>query len=124
MLAIYEQLIPPHDSLRKPLYVVIAITVGSALAALFSDSFWCGPNLSVNWYGASRLLRVRKDVADVTDRSHDLPGDCSIFTSYSLFRPLWSLCFTCEVLSKKNHSQLAVCHLLMPQFSSCRFPSC
>jgi len=76
MLAIYAQLIPRHNTLRKPLYFVIAFTAGSALVALFSDTFWCGPDPSVNWYGAGLSLMWRvKDTADLSTQDWRSCGD-------------------------------------------------
>ncbi|CAM1509672.1 Fc.00g000070.m01.CDS01 [Cosmosporella sp. VM-42] len=66
MLVIYTHLIPRHNLLWKPLYVVIVITVGCALVALFSDTFWCGWDPSVNW--------------DIDDgMANTLLADCAVF---------------------------------------------
>ncbi|EJT72180.1 hypothetical protein GGTG_09047 [Gaeumannomyces tritici R3-111a-1] len=79
MLAIYYQLIPPHQrALRAGLYVVTAVTVAAVLITVFTDAFWCGPDPSVNW-------KVGENV-------------CSTFTSTTLMVNNWALCITVEAL--------------------------
>jgi len=52
MLAIYFQLIPRHGKyLRWALYFVTAFTVSAMLVTIISDTFWCGKDPSVNWWG-------------------------------------------------------------------------
>ncbi|KAK3304928.1 uncharacterized protein B0T15DRAFT_255994 [Chaetomium strumarium] len=79
MLAIYFQLLT-HQGVwqRWALYFVTAFTGSSALITLFADTFWCGPEPSINWSTA--------------------PDACSTFTSITLVRINWALCITCEVL--------------------------
>ncbi|KAL8349163.1 hypothetical protein RB601_002018 [Gaeumannomyces tritici] len=79
MLAIYYQLIPPHQrALRAGLYVVTAVTVAAVLITVFTDAFWCGPDPSVNW-------KVGENV-------------CSTFSSTTLMVSNWALCITIEAL--------------------------
>ncbi|KAL8415247.1 hypothetical protein RB594_006187 [Gaeumannomyces avenae] len=79
MLAIYYQLIPPHQrALRAGLYVVTAVTVAAVLITVFTDTFWCGPDPSVNW-------KVGENA-------------CSTFTSTTLMVSNWALCITIEAL--------------------------
>ncbi|KAI8266523.1 hypothetical protein K4K58_009607 [Colletotrichum sp. SAR11_239] len=50
MLAFYFKLIPKTmPLLRKALYGVSALTLTFAVTTCFLDTFWCGPNVSVNW---------------------------------------------------------------------------
>lgn len=51
MVAIYYHLIPLHFHMLRRALHFIAFFVGSAfLITLFSDTFWCGPHPSVQWY--------------------------------------------------------------------------
>ncbi|KAL8391835.1 hypothetical protein RB595_002150 [Gaeumannomyces hyphopodioides] len=79
MLAIYYQLIPRHQkALRAGLYLVTAVTVAAVLVTVFTDTFWCGPDPSVNWAVGEKV--------------------CSTFTSTTLMVTNWSLCITIEAL--------------------------
>lgn len=80
MLAFYFKLIPKTmPLLRKALYGVSALTLTFAVTTCFLDTFWCGPNVSVNW---------------------DLKGTCSTFDSKDVFRIDWVLNFISDLLSK------------------------
>ncbi|KAF9878354.1 archaeal flagellin n-terminal-like domain-containing protein [Colletotrichum karsti] len=78
MLAFYFKLIPKTmPLLRKTLYGVTALTVTFAVTTCFLDTFWCGPNVSVNW---------------------DIDGSCSTFDSKDVFRIDWVLNFISDIL--------------------------
>ncbi|OHE95097.1 archaeal flagellin N-terminal-like domain-containing protein [Colletotrichum orchidophilum] len=78
LLAFYFKLIPPTmPLLRKALYGVSALTVTFAVTTCFLDTFWCGPNVSVNW---------------------DIEGSCNTFDSKEVFRIDWALNFVSDVL--------------------------
>lgn len=65
MLAIYFQLFPGHDRpLRMALYFVTAFTISAALVTIFSDTFWCGKDVSVNWCDKSRYRPARRASAN------------------------------------------------------------
>jgi len=50
MLAIYFHLIPRHEFLlRWAFYFVAVFTGAAALVTIFSDTFWCGGDPSINW---------------------------------------------------------------------------
>ncbi|KAK6855274.1 hypothetical protein PG995_008806 [Apiospora arundinis] len=79
MVAIYHHLIPRHfHMLRHALYFVGFFVGCSFLITFFSDTFWCGPHPSVQWWPG--------------------PHSCSTFESKTLMKLNWSLCFTCEAL--------------------------
>ena len=81
MLAFYLQIVPfTFPALRKVLYAVIAFVVCSSLITLFSDTFWCGPHVSINW-------------------SSD-PDACSVFAAMHLVKMNWALNFISEIFSK------------------------
>ncbi|KAK2767209.1 archaeal flagellin n-terminal-like domain-containing protein [Colletotrichum kahawae] len=78
MLAFYFKLIPKTmPLLRKALYGVSALTLTFAVTTCFLDTFWCGPNVSVNW---------------------NLNGTCSTFDSKDVFRIDWVLNFISDLL--------------------------
>lgn len=79
LLAFYFKLIPPTiPGLRKFLYAVTGLTVAFALTTCFLDTFWCGPNVSVNW---------------------DIEGTCSTFDSKNVFRIDWAMNFASDLMS-------------------------
>lgn len=93
MLAFYFKLIPKTmPLLRKALYGVSALTLTFAVTTCFLDTFWCGPNVSVNW---------------------DLKGTCSTFDSKDVFRIDWVLNFISDLLSKFPRSPPA-CDIAVP----------
>ena len=50
MLVVYYKLFPWHQkAMRRALYVVTAFTAASMLWTVSADTFWCGPDPSVNW---------------------------------------------------------------------------
>ncbi|KXH53964.1 archaeal flagellin N-terminal-like domain-containing protein [Colletotrichum salicis] len=78
LLAFYFKLIPPTmPLLRKALYGVSALTISFAVTTFFLDSFWCGPDVSVNW---------------------DTEGSCSTYDSKDVFRIDWAMNFVSDVL--------------------------
>ncbi|KAL0934626.1 archaeal flagellin n-terminal-like domain-containing protein [Colletotrichum truncatum] len=78
LLALYFKLVPQTmPILRKALYGVTGLTVAFAITTCFLDTFWCGPNVSVNW---------------------DLDGTCSTFESKNVFRIDWGMNFVSDIL--------------------------
>ncbi|EXF73878.1 archaeal flagellin N-terminal-like domain-containing protein [Colletotrichum fioriniae PJ7] len=78
LLAFYFKLVPPTmPILRKTLYSVSALTISFAVTTLFLDTFWCGPDVSVNW---------------------DIEGSCSTYDSKDVFRIDWAMNFVSDVL--------------------------
>jgi hypothetical protein len=50
IITFYANLVPvTHPEMRTALYVLAAITTSFALATFFGDTFWCGPDPSINW---------------------------------------------------------------------------
>ncbi|WAO91732.1 Hypothetical protein NCS54_00921300 [Fusarium falciforme] len=81
IIAFYYNLIPPtHPQMRIALYILTFITGAFALVTFFGDTFWCGPDPSVNWRRTS-------------DES------CTVFAAMDLMRLNWSLNFITEVLN-------------------------
>ncbi|KAK8053238.1 hypothetical protein PG996_012539 [Apiospora saccharicola] len=79
MVAIYYHLIPMHFHMLRRALHFIGFFVGSAFfITFFSDTFWCGPHPSVQWWPG--------------------PHSCSAFESKTLMQLNWSLCFSCEAL--------------------------
>jgi hypothetical protein len=66
--------------LRKALYAVAIFTGSAMVTTFFLDTFWCGPEVSVNWSLEE--------------------GACNTFTSKTVFRIDWSMNFMSDVLSK------------------------
>ncbi|KAM5343667.1 hypothetical protein ACJ41O_012204 [Fusarium nematophilum] len=80
IIAFYYNLVPPtNPRMRKALYVLTGITATCALITFFGDTFWCGPDPSVNW--------IREDAS------------CTVFAAMDLMRLNWSLNFLTEVLN-------------------------
>lgn len=81
IIAFYFNLVPfTHPGMRTLLYALAGLTASFSLVTLFSDTFWCGPDPSVNWLD--------------TDEDH-----CQAFMSMKLMRINWAMNFTSEVLS-------------------------
>ncbi|KAL2678778.1 hypothetical protein Neosp_009529 [[Neocosmospora] mangrovei] len=81
IIAFYYNLIPPtHPQMRIALYILTFITGAFALTTFFGDTFWCGPDPSINWR-----------------RTDD--ESCTVFSSMDLMRLNWSLNFITEVLN-------------------------
>ncbi|OBS28458.1 hypothetical protein FPOA_02396 [Fusarium poae] len=81
ILAFYFNLVPcTHPGMRTLLYALTGLTACFSLVTFFSDTFWCGPDPSVNWLD--------------TDEEH-----CQAFMSMELMRLNWSMNFTSEVLN-------------------------
>jgi hypothetical protein len=81
IIAFYFNLVPcTHPGMRTILYALTGLTASFSLVTFFSDTFWCGPDPSVNWLD--------------TDKEH-----CQAFMSMELMRLNWSLNFTSEVLN-------------------------
>ncbi|KAG8676512.1 hypothetical protein FPOAC2_02613 [Fusarium poae] len=81
ILAFYFNLVPcTHPGMRTLLYALTGLTASFSLVTFFSDTFWCGPDPSVNWMD--------------TDEEH-----CQAFMSMELMRLNWSMNFTSEVLN-------------------------
>ncbi|KAL6921248.1 hypothetical protein FSST1_005274 [Fusarium sambucinum] len=81
ILAFYFNLVPfTHPGMRTLLYALTGLTASFSLVTFFSDTFWCGPDPSVNWLD--------------TDEEH-----CQAFMSMELMRLNWSMNFTSEVLN-------------------------
>ena len=81
IIAFYFNLVPcTHPGMRTLLYALAALTASFSLVTFFADTFWCGPDPSVNWLD--------------TDEEH-----CQAFMSMTLMRINWSMNFTSEVLS-------------------------
>ncbi|GJC88489.1 hypothetical protein ColLi_11327 [Colletotrichum liriopes] len=80
LLAFYFKLVPPTmPLLRKVLYGTCGLTLAFAVTTCFLDTFWCGPNVSVNW---------------------DLESTCSTFDSKAVFRIDWGMNFVSDLLSR------------------------
>ncbi|RGP77938.1 hypothetical protein FLONG3_3895 [Fusarium longipes] len=80
IIAFYFNLVPcTHPGMRTLLYALAGLTASFSLVTLFSDTFWCGPDPSINW-------------ADTED-------NCQAFMSMELMRLNWSMNFTSEVLN-------------------------
>ncbi|KAK1995323.1 archaeal flagellin N-terminal-like domain-containing protein [Colletotrichum falcatum] len=78
LLSFYFKLIPPTIPwLRKVLYVTSGLTVAFAMSTAFLDTFWCGPDVSVNW---------------------SLDSTCSTFDSKVVFRIDWGMNFVSDLL--------------------------
>jgi len=101
MLTLYFKLIPiTLPGLRTMTYIVTGFTAASALVTLFADIFWCGLNVSVNWY--VKLLFSLSFLVSTNvflERSTE-PDSCTAFTSMTLVRINWSTNITTEALSK------------------------
>ncbi|CAF3577933.1 unnamed protein product [Fusarium graminearum] len=81
IIAFYFNLVPfTHPGMRTLLYALAGLTASFSLVTLFSDTFWCGPDPSVNWLD--------------TDEDH-----CQAFMSMKLMRINWAMNFTSEVLN-------------------------
>ncbi|OHW94828.1 putative archaeal flagellin n-terminal-like domain-containing protein [Colletotrichum incanum] len=79
LLAFYFKLVPATmPLLRQVLYGTSGLTLAFAVTTCFLDTFWCGPNVSVNW---------------------DLESTCSTFDSKAVFRIDWGMNFVSDVLS-------------------------
>ncbi|KAH8168450.1 archaeal flagellin N-terminal-like domain-containing protein [Sarocladium implicatum] len=80
IIALYYGLVPSWSrTMRIALHVLASITIGASLFTLFADTFWCGPDISINWLGPE--------------------GSCSVFESMELMRANWALNFLTEVLN-------------------------
>ncbi|EEU43355.1 uncharacterized protein NECHADRAFT_45239 [Fusarium vanettenii 77-13-4] len=80
IIAFYYSLTPPkHPEMRIALQILTFITGAFALITFFGNTFWCGPDPSVNW------------------RTSD--ESCTVFSSMDLMRLNWSLNFITEVLN-------------------------
>jgi len=79
-LAVYYAIVPPlhKPKMRMTLYALTFITVGSSLFTLFADTFWCGPDPSVNWNEHS---------------------ECTVWSAMDLMRANSSLNFATEILN-------------------------
>ncbi|KAJ0164457.1 hypothetical protein CTA2_949, partial [Colletotrichum tanaceti] len=78
LLAFYFKLIPPTmPILRKVLYGTSGLTLAFAITTCFLDTFWCGPNVAVNW---------------------DLEGACSTYDSKAVFRIDWGMNIVSDLL--------------------------
>ncbi|QPC68006.1 hypothetical protein HYE67_010237 [Fusarium culmorum] len=81
IIAFYFNLVPfTHPGMRTLLYALAGLTASFSLITFFSDTFWCGPDPSVNWLD--------------TDEDH-----CQAFMSMKLMRINWAMNFTSEVLN-------------------------
>ncbi|KZL71731.1 archaeal flagellin n-terminal-like domain-containing protein [Colletotrichum incanum] len=79
LLAFYFKLVPATmPLLRQVLYGTSGLTLAFAVTTCFLDTFWCGPNVSVNW---------------------DLESTCSTFDSKAVFRIDWGMNFVSDVLT-------------------------
>ncbi|KAF4458418.1 hypothetical protein FALBO_14844, partial [Fusarium albosuccineum] len=80
IVAFYHNLVPvTHPEMRILLHALTGITVSFALITFFCDTFWCGPDPSIDWTG-----------------DHE---SCTVFTSMLLMRLNWALNFISEVLN-------------------------
>ncbi|KAK2008215.1 archaeal flagellin N-terminal-like domain-containing protein [Colletotrichum eremochloae] len=78
LLAFYFRLVPPTmPLLRKVLYGTSGLTLAFAMTTCFLDTFWCGPDVSVNW---------------------SLDSTCSTFDSKVVFRIDWGMNFVSDLL--------------------------
>lgn len=81
LCALYFKLIPQTmPILRKAMYAVSALTLVFAIVTCFLDTFWCGPDPSVNWSLEE--------------------GACSTYESKGVFRIDWAMNITSDILSK------------------------
>ncbi|KAH7406731.1 hypothetical protein DE146DRAFT_648244, partial [Phaeosphaeria sp. MPI-PUGE-AT-0046c] len=79
ILAFYFMIIPvTAPDTRKALYAVTCFVALSTLVTFFADTFWCGPDPSVNWSMKG--------------------GNCTVFTAMTLVKLNWSLNIISEVL--------------------------
>ncbi|KAF5008936.1 hypothetical protein FDECE_4799 [Fusarium decemcellulare] len=80
ILAFYFNLVPvTRPRMRIALYTLAGLTTTCALTTLFTDTFWCGRDPSVNW----KLNN----------------GSCNVFADMHLMRLKWAMNFTTEVLN-------------------------
>ncbi|UZP35046.1 hypothetical protein NXS19_002862 [Fusarium pseudograminearum] len=80
IIAFYFNLVPvTNPTMRRALFGLTGITVAFALITVFCDTFWCGPDPSVNWAEGEQT--------------------CTVFTSMTLMRLNWALNFITEVLN-------------------------
>ncbi|KAM0302281.1 hypothetical protein ACHAPM_004272 [Fusarium culmorum] len=80
IIAFYFNLVPvTNPTMRRALFGLTGITVAFAFITVFCDTFWCGPNPSVNWAEGEQT--------------------CTVFTSMTLMRLNWALNFITEVLN-------------------------
>ncbi|KAG8676410.1 hypothetical protein FPOAC1_002413 [Fusarium poae] len=80
IIAFYFNLVPvTNPMMRRSLFALTGITVAFAFITVFCDTFWCGPNPSLNWAEGDQK--------------------CTVFTSMTLMRLNWALNFITEVLS-------------------------
>ncbi|OBR05526.1 archaeal flagellin N-terminal-like domain-containing protein [Colletotrichum higginsianum IMI 349063] len=87
LLAFYFKLIPPTmPILRKVLYGTSGLTLAFAVTTCFLDTFWCGPNVSVNW---------------------DLEGSCSTYDSKAVFRIDWGMNIVSDLLNVLSMTEIA-----------------
>ncbi|KAK1978704.1 archaeal flagellin N-terminal-like domain-containing protein [Colletotrichum cereale] len=78
LLSFYFKLVPPTmPLLRKVLYGTSGLTLAFAMTTLFLDTFWCGPDVSVNW---------------------GLDSTCSTFDSKVVFRIDWGMNLLSDLL--------------------------
>ncbi|KAK1573749.1 archaeal flagellin N-terminal-like domain-containing protein [Colletotrichum navitas] len=78
LLSFYFKLVPPTmPLLRKVLYGTCGLTLAFAMTTAFLDTFWCGPDVSVNW---------------------GLDSSCSTFDSKLVFRIDWGMNFLSDLL--------------------------
>ncbi|KAK2034862.1 archaeal flagellin N-terminal-like domain-containing protein [Colletotrichum zoysiae] len=78
LLSFYFKLVPPTmPLLRKALYGTCGLTLAFAMTTCFLDTFWCGPDVSVNW---------------------GLDSTCSTFDSKVVFRIDWGMNFVSDLL--------------------------
>ncbi|KAK2051222.1 archaeal flagellin N-terminal-like domain-containing protein [Colletotrichum caudatum] len=78
LLSLYFKLVPPTmPLLRKALYGTCGLTLAFAVTTCFLDTFWCGPDVSVNW---------------------GLDSTCSTFDSKLVFRIDWGMNFVSDLL--------------------------
>ncbi|KAK6836928.1 hypothetical protein PG987_007423 [Apiospora arundinis] len=78
LITFYYRLVPPTmPKLRKLLYFTTGLTVCFFLTTVFVDTFWCGPDVAVNW---------------------SLDGTCSTFDSMTVTRIDWTLNLISDVL--------------------------
>ncbi|KAG8357681.1 hypothetical protein FVEN_g4427 [Fusarium venenatum] len=80
IIAFYFNLVPvTNPMMRRLLFALTGITVAFAFITILCDTFWCGPNPSLNWAEGDQK--------------------CTVFTSMTLMRLNWSLNFITEVLN-------------------------
>lgn len=66
--------------LRKVLYAITVFTGCAMVTTFFLDTFWCGPQVSVQWSPED--------------------GACNTFSSKEVFRIDWAINVTTDVFSK------------------------